>query len=109
MVSIKWTYYDLSNQYSIDLHFFQIFTNINYSLMNFSMHVPFHNCAVVLEKFLEVTFLSANSLKISNKKKESLGHFEKYTVSMRLKLNRFSHLKQINIAQCCCLPGVVFQ
>lgn len=68
MVSIKWTYHNLSNQYSIDLHFFQIFTNINNSLMNFSMHVLFYNCIVILEKLLDVTFLSANSLKISNKK-----------------------------------------
>lgn len=73
IMSIKWMYYHLSNQYSIDsfLFFFQMFTILNNSVMSFLMHVPLYNCAAVtLNKFLEMTFMSANFSSLSTRKKK---------------------------------------
>lgn len=79
------------------IHFWffpQMFTILNNSVMSFLMHVPLHNCtAVFLNKFLEVTLMSANFSSLSTRKKESCGYFEKYNLHVRCKMTRFSHLK----------------
>ena len=74
--------------------FHQMFTILNNSVMSFLMHVPLHNCtAVFLNKFLEVTLMSANFSSLLTRKKESCGYFEKYDLHVRCKMTRFSHLK----------------
>ena len=79
------------------IHFWffpQMFTILNNSVMSFLMHVPLHNCtAVFLNKFLEVTLMSANFSSLSTRKKESCGYFEKYNLYVRHKMTIFSHLK----------------
>lgn len=61
----------LTSILSIHFCFFQMFTILKNSVMIFLMHVPLHSCATItLNKFLEVTLMSASSSTLSARKKK---------------------------------------